>query len=200
MANKIKFGLRNVYYAVATIAPNGTATYGSPVAFPGAVSLSIDPQGETSPFYADNIVYYTSISNTGYEGDLEMARITDSFRTDVLGEISDDNSVFLEDAGASPIHFALMFQFEGDVKATRHVLYNCVATRPSLSGSTKTESIEPQTETVSLTASTIYVASLEKDIVKASTSETTGSTVYNGWTTAVYTPTVTPGSSTATTT
>lgn len=191
MANKIKYGLRNVYYAIATIGTDGTASYDSPVAFPGAVSLSIEPQGETSPFYADNIVYYTSISNTGYEGDLEMARIIDSFKTDVLGEIADDKNVYLEDAGASPIHFALMFQFEGDESATRHVLYNCVATRTSLSGSTKTESIEPQTETVSLTAASVYFSSIQKDIVKASTSAATDSTTYNGWNSTVYTPTVT---------
>ena len=32
-----------------------------------------DPQGESEPFYADNIVYYTSVANNGYEGDLELA-------------------------------------------------------------------------------------------------------------------------------
>lgn len=187
MANKIKYGLKNVYYSIATIASNGSATYATPVAFPGAVSLSLDPQGDTSKFYADNVVYYTSISNTGYEGDLEMAMMTDSFKTDVLGEIKDSKNVLFEDAGASPIHFALLFQFEGDAKATKHVLYNCVATRPNIGGSTKTETIEPQTETVSLTASTIYIPSIDKDVAKASTCDTTDSTTYNGWTSAVYT-------------
>ena len=59
MANKIKYGLRSVYYAKATPATNGSLTYATPVAIPGAVNLSMEPQGETSPFYADNIVYYT---------------------------------------------------------------------------------------------------------------------------------------------
>ena len=53
--NKIKFGIKGCYYAVATIAANNSATYGTPVALPGAVNLSLSPQGETNSFYADNI-------------------------------------------------------------------------------------------------------------------------------------------------
>lgn len=187
--NKIKYGLKNVYYAVATIAADGSATYDTPVAFPGAVSLSMDPQGENSPFYADNIVYWVGASNTGYEGDLEIAKVIDAFKTDVLGYQTDNKGVLVEDANANAVHFALLFQFEGDVKATRHVLYNCTATRPSASGSTKEESVEPETESVTITATTVYNASYDTDIVKAETNETTDTTTYTGWFEAVYTPT-----------
>ena len=186
--NKIKYGLKNVYYAVATIAADGSATYDTPVAFPGAVSLSLSPQGETSPFYADNISYWVGVSNTGYEGDLEMARVIDSFKTDVLGYKRDNKDVIFEDANANPVHFALIFQFEGDQKATRHVMYNCTATRPEAAGNTKAESIEPQTETVSITATSIYVSSLDADIVKSETVTSTDSTTYAGWFSAVYVP------------
>lgn len=183
--NKIKYGIKNVYYAVATIAANGSATYDTPVALPGAVSLSLDAQGETSPFYADNIVYYTSVANNGYEGDLEIAKIPDSFLTDVLGYVEDKNDVLFEDADAPVVHFALLFQFEGDKHAKRHVLYNCTATRPSVAGSTKEESIEPQTETISITATSVYNPGYDKNVIKASVtpSETAQ---YNGWLTSVY--------------
>ena len=186
--NKIRYGIKGCYYAVATIAADGTATYDTPVALPGAVSLSLSPEGDTTPFYADNIVYYTAIANNGYSGDLELAKIPDSFLTDCLGYAADTNGVLYEDAGASPVNFALMFQFEGDAHAKRSVLYNCVAARPEVSGQTKAEGIEPQTETISITATTIHVSGLDKDIVKASCTPTE-SAPYSGWNTAVYQPT-----------
>lgn len=190
--NKIKYGIKNVYYAIATIAANGSATYGAPKALKGAVSLSMEPQGDSTPFYADNIVYYTSVANNGYEGDLELALIPDQFLTDILGMTKNSDNVIYEDAGADPVHFALLFQFEGDQKATRHVLYNCTATRPSAAGNTKEDSIEPATESITITATTIYVASLDKDIPKAKTTVDTADATYNAWFSTVYVPGGTP--------
>lgn len=183
--NKVKYGICNVYFAVATIAANGTATYSAPKALPGAVSISLDQQGETNKFFADNIVYYTSVANNGYEGDLEVAKLNDDFLKDILGYGTDANGILYEDAGAPVVHFALMFQFEGDAHARRHVLYNCTCNRPSVSGSTKEDSVEPQTETITITATTIHHAGLNKDIVKASVTPTE-STQYNAWNSTVY--------------
>ena len=122
MANKVKYGLKNVYYAVATVAADNSATYGTPVAWKGAVNLSLDAQGDTTKFRADNIDYWIGQSNNGYEGDFESALIPDSFKTDVLGYIADTNGILVENAEAPTVYFALMFQFEGDANATRHAL------------------------------------------------------------------------------
>ena len=188
MPNKVKYGLKGVYYAKATIAADGSATYDTPVAWPGAVSLSLDAEGETTKFRADNIDYWVGQSNNGYSGDFESALIPDSFRTDILGEIEDTNGVLIEAADANPSPFALLFQFEGDATNTRHVLYNCSATRPSVSGQTTEDTVEPQTETISLTASSIHVAALGHDLVKARCAAD-NATQYAGWYTAVYVPT-----------
>lgn len=186
--NKIKFGIKGCFYAVATIAANNSATYGTPVALPGAVSLSLSPQGETNSFYADNIDYYTTVSNTGYEGDLELARLPESFLKDVLGYKVDSNGVLFEDANAPTVPFALIYQFEGDQSARRCVLYRCTASRPEISAATKEANIDPQTETIPLTIGAVFNASLEKDLVRAIAAPEQ-STQYNGWNSAVYQPT-----------
>ena len=190
MANKVKYGLKNVYYAVATIDANNQATYSTPVAWKGAVNLSLDAEGDTTKFRADNIDYWIGQSNNGYSGDFESALIPDSFRTDVLGEVLDSNGIYVEDSGAQTKYFALMFQFEGDDKATRHVLYKCSATRASVSGATTEETIKPQTETLTITAGSVYNAALDKELVKARCVQ--GNANYANWFSAVYQSTATP--------
>lgn len=187
--NKVKFGLKNVHVAIATIAADNTATYDTPFAFPGAVSLSMDPQGETTTFRADNIDYWVGQSNHGYEGDLEMARFIDKFKTDILKMYADAKGVLVETVEPDAVHFAMMFEFDGDQKATRHVLYNCTCGRPSVGSSTTEDTVEPQTESATVTAGTIHLAALDKDIVKADTTATTDQTAYDNWYQAVYQPT-----------
>ena len=185
--NKVKYNLKNVHAAKLTKNGDGTFTYGTPQAIPGAVSLSLDAEGESSPFYADGIVYFRTTSNNGYSGDLEIALIPEWFRTEILKEIKDSKGVLVEtNTNTESVYFALLFEFDGDVHAIRHVMYNCTASRPSIESETKEENIEPVTETLSLTADP-----REDGLVKSRTGDDTDSETYQNWYKAVYVPELT---------
>ena len=191
--NKVKYGLKNVYYALYD---EDADTYSTPVAIPGAVNLSLDAEGESNVFRADNTDYFVTVSNNGYSGDFEAARIPDSFLVDVMGEQTDATSgLQYEVADAQPKYFALLFEFDGDKKKVRHVMYHCKATRPSVASQTTETSIEPVTETLSLTAT----ARSTDNVVKAKCCQ--GDASYENFFSAVVVPTLaaTTGGSSATT-
>ena len=184
--NKVKFGISHVYYALLTYGENDAVTFGTPVAIKGAVNLTLSPEGDMSPFYADNGTYYMAGINAGYTGDLEVARITDDFKKDVLNYVEDSSGALVETTNAEYKPFALLFQIEGDKNARRHVLYNCMANRPQITAATTTASKEPQTDTIPLTCGSIPNTALDTEIVKASA--VTGDTAYSGWFTSVHVP------------
>lgn len=175
--NKVQFGLKNVHYAVLT-----DGEYGSPVAVPGAVNLSLSAEGDMQKFYADNIAYFTTNTNNGYSGDLEIARIPDQMYQDIFGfSLSETDHVLSENASAQAAVFALMFQINGDQNDNYFVLYSCTASRPDIAGSTIEETTEPQTQTVTLSA----VPTAEGKVYAKTTADTPSS-VKESWFTAVY--------------
>lgn len=180
--NKVTFGLSKVHYATYTNEA-GAVTYDTPKAMPGGVEISLEPRGDMVEFYADNMLYYSAANNQGYDGTLSIANITDEFATDALGEEQDETDmVMTEKTNAKPKPFALLFEFDGDVKATRHVLYNCTANRPTLASATKTDSVEPNANELTFVSSP-----RESDLaVKTKTTATTPTGVYDTWYTAVY--------------
>lgn len=183
MDNKIKYNIKNAHYAKLKTSDGGKIEYEKPVAWPGSVSINLAAQGEISKFYADGIVYYQTAANNGYEGDFESAYVPDDFRVDILGETLDSKNVMVENADGKPSPFALLFEFDGDQKAVRHVLYNCTATRPSIESETKEESVDPVTESLTLSATP-----LPNGNIKAKTTIETDSDAYQNWYEKVYIP------------
>lgn len=185
MGNKVKFGLKNVHYSLISSGEDGAVTYGTPKPIPGAVSLTLDAQGGEQEFEADDVIYYASYGNTGYKGNLEVALIPDSFRKDVLGEVEDEKDhVLMEYSNAEPKPFALLYEINGDQKATRRVLYACTVSRPGEKASTAGKTKAPQTDTMSLTA-----VPRADGLTRARTRDNTVDAVFNGWYEAVWEPT-----------
>lgn len=179
--NKVEFGLRNCYYAVVTVDESGKITYGAPKKLPGVVSITFDKSGDLTRFKADDIDYYTNANNQGYEGTLTLARVPEDFRTEVLKEKKTEKGVLIENSDAQTANIALMFEFQGDVKATRHLLYYCSVNRPSV-GSTTKDSGDPNTTELAMVAS----PRPSDNLVKASTSAGVDEETYNSWYTKVY--------------
>ena len=174
---KVHYDLTNVHVAKRTVNTDGSVTFGDPKRFPGAVSMDLAAQGETVKFRADAMDYYVSNSNNGYDGDVTFAMVPDWFREEYLGDtLSETDKVLVENAEASGEAFALMYEFKGDKYHRRHVLYNCVASRPNIKGENKDSQKQPDTEALHITASP-----QEDGMVKASTTPETSETTYKNW-------------------
>ncbi len=179
--NKVQFNLKNVAYAVLT-QTNGTAVWAVPVKVPGAVTLTLDAEGDVTPFYADGIAYYQAIANGGYSGSLEMARYPDQMMQDIWGFTLDDtDKVIMENANVEPKPFALLYQIDGDADNQLYCLYNCSGTRPGIGSTTNTNTKEPQTQTSNISAS-----ALENGNVLARTTAQTPDSVRKAWYEKVY--------------
>lgn len=182
---RIRYGISNCYYAIATQGAGGALTYAAPVAMPGAVAISLEASGEEFTEWADNVEWFKQALNNGYNGTLELEELPESFRTDVLGEEKDSADVLFENSKASMKEFALLWQFEiaddANVTGKRTALFRCKASRPGISGTTKRETITPDHETINISA----MPRINDNYVKASAEST--SSKYANWFQAVVT-------------
>ena len=177
--NKVVFGLKNVHYApVESVDEDGNITYGDVRRIPGAVNLTLDPKGDYSPFYADDGVYYGEHTNQGYTGTLEIAKVPEHFEIDILGAVKDETTGMISEySNAKQKNFAMMWEFDGDKKAVRHVAYYNSVSRPSIGGETKTETTTPRTSTLNLEA----MQRPSDSLVKAKTSVSTPEEFYDSF-------------------
>lgn len=189
MANKIFYGISNVYYSVVTeTLTNGawTESYATPVALKGAVGITLPASSESLSFAADNDAnYFMQQVFSGYTGgSLELRTLDDKFREDVFGNALDQNSILQENINDKPKYIALLFQFEGDETNTRYCLYRVSIGIPDTTSTTKTTTIPEVTLSLPLTAG----GRLSDGLVKTKADETANAAQYSAWFSAVYQP------------
>ena len=193
--NKVRFGLKNVHTAIVTETTQSgvtTTSYGTPVAFPGAVKVNInEASGDNSVFRADDTDYYiVQGSSQGFDGDFEFAELPEAFETDVLGAKKDDNGVICEYADDVIKYTAFLFEIDGDNSGRRYCIPKVLFKKPGISAETTgTDGKQPQTKTLNFTAS----PRPDDGLARFHTGDTTGTATYNAWFNSVYTPSFTPG-------
>lgn len=188
MAEKITYGIKNVYAAKKTVSELGVVTFGVPAALPGATAIALPPVGENKKVYADNVVYTTLATNQGYDGNLSIYNIPDWFSQDYLGMVIDSNGVLIESASGVKSNFALIFEFDTDtVNTKRNVLYSCSAGRTDLNGATKEDTADPKAFSIPVVASPLEGT----EYVKASKSGNSTDATWASWLSSVYTPAAT---------
>lgn len=162
MANKVEFGISNLYVGTYTEDGSGTVTLGTAYHQHGAVSFSPEESSERSVFYADNIEYYVTYTGGTFEGDLEVALFDDDFKTQFLGYIEKtDGGIGIVKNSTKPKVY-IMFQVEGDDKARRVIFYNCTLGAITREYATIEETAEPTTETLSVSVSGCNANGLSK--------------------------------------
>lgn len=176
--NKVRFGLKNVHYAILE-----SGSWATPVAVPGAVNLDLSPLGDKQTFYADNIAYYVTVGNQGYEGSLELAKIPDQMLQEVWGyTLGTTSKVLTENSETESKPFALLFQINGDKDEEYYVMYSCTAARPAIGSQTTEATKEPRTQSIDITASPLT----DGKVVAMTTADTPAATK-ESWFTAVFT-------------
>lgn len=186
--NKVEFGLKNVHYALFD---PSTSTYGTPKPWRGAVSLTTEPQGDSSKFFADDVAYYVTDTNSGESGTIEAALATDDVKIDLLGYERDSNGVLFEATDAVKPTFALLFEVSGDANKRRGAFYNCTLKRPSETHNTQGETTEVDTNSfdIDMIGRDITVSGETKNVIKSSV-DNAGEThaAYDAWFTQVVEP------------
>jgi len=178
--DKVKFSVKNAHFVPMEDEAKGT--YGAPSPMPGMVSISLDPQGESTVFYADGIAYFRCDQNNGYAGEMECAYFLPDFLKYAFQYTEGTTSkVLTENANKTSKPFGLLLEEEGDETGTKFAFYKCTATRPKRAFKTKTNTKDPTTQSMA-----IVIEPLPDGDVYAMTQADTPADIVNNWYKSVY--------------
>lgn len=175
MDNKVTFGVKNVN--IHPITDSGTTiTYATAIPWLGATEMSLDPAGDRLDDYADNGLWFSMDNNQGFTGKFSVKQCPYDIASVILGDLRDSNGVIAQSVNPGK-SVAVTFQFEGDKKATRHILYNVIFSRTGEAGTTKSDKLETATLEFDFTAGLDPYL----EVAKAKTDSETKADAYENW-------------------
>lgn len=143
MGKRVRFGVKKLTAFFAEEDDLGALTYETKgVPIPGAKSITMDPQGDSTTESADDVDWFVDDANNGYTFSFEVEDTAegDEFLEKACGFIKDEaTGIVIEKSDAVKKTFALLGEFGlgGDrANGKRFCLYYAKASRPSISGST----------------------------------------------------------------
>lgn len=183
-ASKVHFGLEGltIFFEDATEQDG----YEAPTTIPGIVGFNRTAQTNSTKFYADNTTYYVVNDDKGDEAELETAGIPKAILARMLGWYVDSKGALVRVTDGKPEHFAMAYRVEGDQAARAQVCYDCCAKVPDQSNATLGESVDVQTETITLDIVPKVINGHKT--VSVTLDESDDATAFAGFFDSVYTP------------
>lgn len=187
---KVLFNIKKLQFSkIESISAAGVPTYGTPLLMPGTVSLSLDSEDSSEPFYADGEAYYTPNGSETVTGTLENALFTEEVLKALYAYVTDTNGNLLQTDGQVS-EFGMQFACDSDDGEVYFTYYRVSTNKPGLNLTTNAPSATINPQSVNVTASTISLADGTK-IIKSYATKT--ATNYATYFDAITVPTITPG-------
>lgn len=175
---KVVFNIKRLQFSkITNVSAAGIPTYDTPILVPGTVSLSMETEATTDPFYADGIAYYMPSGAVSTSGTLENAFISEEALKAIYGYVEDQNGNLLEtDAPVS--EFGMQFACDSDDGEVYFTYYRCSSNKPGLNVQTSEASATINPQSVDISASTINIASGQRVLKSYATSKASNYSTY----------------------
>ena len=156
---KVIFNIKKLQFSkIASVSDAGVPTYDSPILVPGTVSLSMETEATTDPFFADGIAYYMPSGATSTTGTLENALFSEGVLKAIYGYIEDSNGNLLEtDAPVS--EFGMQFACDSDEGEVYFTYYRVSSNKPGINLQTSETSATINPQSIEISASTVNLSS-----------------------------------------
>ena len=184
---KVVFNIKKLQFSkIASVSAAGVPTYETPILVPGTVSLSMETESTTDPFYADGIAYYMPSGATSTTGTLENAWFSEEALKAIYGYVEDTNGNLLE-TDAAPSEFGMQFACDSDEGEVYFTYYRVGSNKPGLNVQTSESSATINPQSVEISASTVNLAGGQR-ILKSYAKP--GASNYSTYFTAITLPTI----------
>lgn len=187
---KVLFNIKKLQISKITATDSdGKPTYGSPMQIPGTVSLTMDAESSSDPFYADGVAYYTPTGAETATGTLENAMLPANVLKSVFAYVESTNGELIATDGQVN-EFGMQFAVDSDDGEVYFTYYRVSANKPGDNFSTNAPSATINPQSLSLTASTITLADKTTRVIKSFATKDASN--YSNYFTAITLPVVAP--------